>query len=769
MAKLASPPGQRFALRGWPALLCVLLTVASRLCAQLAGDANCDGIVNDADLMAVHAAVFERSGCAAADVNADGVMSAADLPAEVPLVVMAQAPTPTATPDTPPPTNPTATPTATMETVTPEETVPATETPTPTETAGGGNTATPGETATPEATPTPSATPATPSPTPTPTPSATRTATLGACPSQGAALLVTVDHQRTDASMRATVSGRRTTASCLNSGGLAETYTVDASGGPVALGRLAPGAWVHTLHVDTTGQQQYRISLLLTKTATNTVQFTAAASVLTVSTARDAGTGSLRTALSLANSAPAPVRIQFDDTVFPPGIPTVITLAAALPALSGSDITLDGIDANGAAGNRVIDAGGLPIPGLAISGAANTVVGMRVRNTGSKNRDVLSIAGVNARANLIDRCIVEHSGTADGIGIDAGTGGDFLARANVVQDSEITAAADKGIKVTTNGYARLERNWVHDNANGGIQATLSGHVFARDNLVERSAGATAENGLSANGPAPETPTEPSELITDGNLSRFNAGDGISVRSISLAVINNDALLANGVDGLRVFDENGAASAAVQGVAVACNLGDGAAVSGLSQADFGGGPFESAGNNAFTQNNLPAGADNLRNATGAPVYAENAQWEHCGREPQCSISAIDAYDVSDHGLNTTVAPAQAQRSLRAPLITAVRPTKGAAGDLMRIFGSGFNTIDGYAAGSDCADVAGHNSCSPMHGNCARIKNVSAAIEAVTPTMLVVRLPFTCVEPTALTVQTQGGGLSLPFTVCTNDAP
>lgn len=710
---------------------CALWVVTTVAHAQDAGDANCDGAVDAADIVAVEAALFEAGACAAADANADGILSAADLSAALPLVVRTVVPTPTATAEM---STPTATPsiTASLPT-TPTATV--TSTPTTTLTA-----------------------------TVTPTPTATPTPTLVLCPTSGADVLLAIDNQTGD-TIRAMVSGRRTAATCDNSTGLDEAYSVAVSTDSQTVTHLAPGSWVHTLSVDTTGQQQHRPSLVLTNAGSNRVRFTAVASVATVSTLNDSGAGSLREALSVANLAPRLALIQFDEQAFPPGSPTVIALGSALPVISGSGITLDGTDATGAAGNRAIDAGGLAIPGLAISGASNAIIGMRLRNTGAGNRDVLSITGAGARANVVDRCIIEQSGTGDGIGIDAEAGADFLASANLVRDSEISTASDKGIKVTTNAYARLERNWVHDNANGGIQSTLSGHVFARDNLVEHSSGATAQNGLSVNGPSLDTPTIASELVTDGNLARFNAGNGLSIRGMSLGFINNDALLANGADGIRVFDENGAAAAIVQGITAACNAVDGAAVADTSQADFGGGQFGSAGNNAFTQNNLPTGS-NLRNATTSMVFAENAQWEHCGHDVQCEDSTIAAYDVNDHGARTLFVPSQAHRTLRPPVVTGVRPAKGQAGELLRIFGSGFNVIDGYFAAAECADVTGRNRCAPLRGNCVRINNVPASIEAVTPTMLVVRLPVACVEPQPLTVQTQGGGISSPFTVCTN---
>jgi len=51
----------------------------------LPGDADCNGVVEPADLPALMAAIF-ADGCAGADVNADGAFSAADLPALLPLL-----------------------------------------------------------------------------------------------------------------------------------------------------------------------------------------------------------------------------------------------------------------------------------------------------------------------------------------------------------------------------------------------------------------------------------------------------------------------------------------------------------------------------------------------------------------------------------------------------------------------------------------------------------------------------------------------------------
>jgi len=630
-------------------------------------------------------------------------------------------------------------------------------------------TATSTPTSTRTATATPSATMAMTSST-TPTLSPTTTPTLVLCPADGASATLKVDNRTGASPIALILSGRLLTPTCRSLGDLAEFYRVVSDGSPAALSQLAPGLWIHTLAIDTpaTGQRQHQTELMLANSGPTVVRFRAFASVFPISTnAGDASVGSLNDALLRVVAAPKPALIQFDEAAFPPAVQTTITPTNALPVLSANDVTLDGVDSTGAIGNRVIDAGGQPIPALAITGASNTVRGIGLRNTGANNRDVLSVSGRSAQSNLVDRCVIQQSATGDGIGIDGGAGSDFLGSANIVRNSEISGAGDKGVKVTTNSFARLEDNWIHDNLNGGIQATLSGHITARDNLVEHSGGASAQNGLSVNGPAPDTPAIPSELITDGNISRFNAASGIALRGYSIGVLNNDDLVANGSSGLRVADDGvSGAAAVVVGVTAACNGVDGAVVAGSGRADLGGGPFGSPGNNAFTQNNLPAGGANLRNATGTLLFAQNNQWEHCGHNTACDDGAIAAYDVSDHGAQTIFSPAQPHRTLRAPALTGTRPTKGLAGDVLRIFGSGFDVVDGHAADATCPDVAERNRCVPLRGNCVRIGNLSVRVEAVTPTMLVVRLPVSCVQPQSLTVQTQDGGLSTPFLVCTN---
>ncbi len=705
--------------------LCVLLSVSRPAQAQVLGDANCDGQLDVLDRMAAAQNVFAAPPCADADVNDDGRLSAADAIAVTDLLLFGT-PTPT----------PTASPTMTA-------------------------------TATPSLSPTRTATP---SPSPSPTITGTPTQTLRPCADGAASLDLTIDNRSGQASITARLSGRLLQPSCANLVGASE-YDVTTSAAGEHLDALAPGLWVHSIAVSDppTLQSQHQSSLLLAAAA-NSVGFTAFASVGVVRRPNDGtGNNTFRDAWRAADAAVKPYLIQFDEAVFPPGVPTAMKLASALAPLAASEVTIDAIDSGGGAANRILDADGRANAVLTINGGDNTVRGLRLRNSGANNRDVVSISGPEASNNRIEQCIVEQSATGDAIGIDNEAGFDPIATANVVRQCEISTASDKGVKVTRNAYARVERSWLHHNANGGVQSTLSGHVTATDNLIEHNAGSTAQNGLSVNGVAPDTPMLPSELESEGNLVRFNGANGLSVRGLSVAVSNNDALVGNAKDGLRVANEGTPATALVSGSTMACNGANGAAIEPTSFVDFGGGRFGLSGNNAFTQNNLPGGAENLLNLTTAALYATNSQWEHCGRLAECDDTQIASYDLSDQGRLTVIAPSQAHRSNQAPAITSVRPSKGVAGDLVRVFGSGFNVIDAYAADSTCPDTATRNRCVPLHGNCVRIGNTPAPIEAVTPTMLIVRLPFTCAEAVPLTVTTQGGGTSAVAAFCTNAVP
>ncbi len=102
-------------------------------------------------------------------------------------------------------------------------------------------------------------------------------------------------------------------------------------------------------------------------------------------------------------------------------------------------------------------------------------------------------------------------------------------------------------------------------------------------------------------------------------------------------------------------------------------------------------------------------------------------------------------------SVNVAPALATPNRQPPQITSIEPPFAAAGDLVRIYGTGFDAIDG--AGADCGGIEAANTCRPVRGNCVFIDRQAAAVVAVTPTMLVVRAPFTCVAPVPVAARTR----------------
>jgi hypothetical protein len=615
----------------------------------------------------------------------------------------------------------------------------------------------------PTASPTPTVT-ATPTPTPPPP-----------CPTAAASIIFEIDNRTQACELEVALSGMRLGNECTPAA-LATEYarTLSCSGcGLVTCGgidALAPGTWRHSLRVNTpaTGQVQHRPGILVAGAEPQRLRFTAFASVLTVSSIDNAGPGSLRSRLQAAAPAAKPALIQFDPEIFPPGRATTINLEFQLTALATDDVTIDGTDATGASGNRIVDAQGLPIGAFSVGGARNHIVGMHFRNAGANNRDVLNISGSGAHANVIERTQVHGAASADGIGVDQGAGRDFDATVNIVRDCVISGAADKGIKVTQGSHLRVERSWIYGNANGGIQATLGGHLQSWHNLIENNSGLSAQNGIAANSFEAGLPGSESSIDVCGSISRSNGGDGVSVRGASMAAVRDSYLATNGAAGLRVFNDLGDGSrAVVEGTSTVCNQVDGAVVTDDARVDFGGGVFASAGNNAFAQNNLAAGAVNLRNTSSSFTTAINNQWEHCGNGDTCDIAAIAARDLSDRGGNTFFVPAQAHRALPPPVVHAVNPTKGREGDLLRIFGSGFNVVDGLYSETRCEDVGGRNRCLPLRGNCVRIGGIPATIEAVTPTMIVARWPFTCVEPVPLVItvdQGVSGNVGEPFAVC-----
>ncbi len=625
------------------------------------------------------------------------------------------------------------------------------------------------------------------------------------CPEAGALLDIVVPVPTGTTAALVTFAGDLDAGACEHDG-LADTYTTTAQCAPdpdtpcaVRIAGLRPGLWIHRIEQlggDASGRRQARRGQLLDASAgRQELRWEAVRSVHTVTTREDAAecAGCLRAALAAAEVAEKPALVQFAPDLAGP-----IVLAAPLPPLATGDVILDGLDAHGRPHARVIDGNGLNNAALRIIGARNRIVGLQVVNVGG-NSDSVLIDGPAAHDNVLEQiavigratqpcqvdgvngCLLEDvcrtpGGTDprgacgdDGIAVRdfAGTGG-----INWIIRADVRGAFDKGIKVSDEGSAVVVDSLISGNADGGVQATLGGQLIALANEVRGNRGTLTANGIAANGARPDS-TVPARLLTRGNLAIDNALRGISVRSRSLAVLHDDFVCGNGTAGrpdgvgLAVIEASGGvAEATARGLALVHNVAAGAVVGGSSLADLGS--ASDPGSNAFTSNGTAAPA-NLRNDTLLPLAAVGNHWQHCGPGRPCDETQVAALDVVAGAPSADIAltPARATPIREAPRITAIDPPYAAAGELVRIYGSGFDAITG--ASTDCAGVTLANGCPPRRGNCVLIDRQPAEVVAATPTMLVIRAPFTCVEPVRLVTRTRWSRGFGRATFCTVPPP
>jgi hypothetical protein len=605
------------------------------------------------------------------------------------------------------------------------------------------------------------------------------------CPDDGASLRVTLEAAAGGPVAMATVLGFVTTPSCDDGAErLATTYAQTVRCDParadecaVTFDGLRPGQWINRIVVsdgEPVGQYQGRTLLLLDRSAgAQTLAWPLYRSVHTVVELDDGPncTGCLRAAIAAANVGLKPALIQFA-----PALSGTVRLTTALPPIVGDQITLDGHSADGVPLDRTIDGDGINAAALRILGGQCKVLGLRVANAGGDS-DVVLLEGPAANDNLLDSlqvvgrgaqvcgtngsgCVIDgvcREPTAqrgfcgdDGIAVRAlaGAGG-----VNQIRRCLISSAFDKGVKVSDGGVALVADSTIFGNADGGLQATLGGQLIAEHNYVIANRGTTTANGLAANGTFDAT--QPARLETRGNLSIANSLRGISVRSLSQAALRDDFVCGN-ASGVVLLDAAGhSPSATASGLAVLHNRGNGVIVADTSRLSFG--DTAAPGANAVAFNGSPSQQSpvNFRNLTELPITAVGNAWEHCGPGAPCDLAAVQALDIFTASPLAAVgiAPAQPTHRRAAPRIATIEPSFAAGGDLIRIYGEGFDAIDGV--GSSCNTPIEVNTCRPLRGNCVLIDRVPAAVIAVTPTMLVVRAPFTCVAPVRASVRTRWG--------------
>ncbi len=631
---------------------------------------------------------------------------------------------------------------------------------------------------------------------------ASASATAAPCPPTGGVSSIVITPPTGAAPSSINLSGERVEASCVTGETLAVSYSlqVECDGQApcsFAVEKLAPGLWIHRIFVTaggSLGQVQAQRGLLLDGSAgTQEVPWSLFRSVATVLTTDDDPEcqGCLRQALHLAPGAEKPMLIGFNASVA-----GTITLSDQLPELSSSNVTIDALDFDGRPHRRTIDVNGLSRAALRITGSDNHVLGLRITNVGGDS-DMLLVDGANANRNLIESvqivgrairicerlgevgCLVDNRCSIpnrlaprgdcgdDGVAVrdDAGIQGP-----NRLTDIDVSGAFDKGVKISEGAVAQLERSWIHENSDGGIQATLGGALTAIENRSEGNRGTLGANGLAANGPRLDR-EDPALLTTQGNLLRDNALRGLSIRSLSLATIRDDFVCGNGTlgtdvgFGLAMLDAAGfSAHANVRGSAFVHNLDGGVLTMGASTANLGN--VDSPGHNAIGFNGADTtleGPTGIRTSGPTALSAVGNQWEQCGPTFECSEIAVLVGAVFAPEAGVEIVPALATPQMRAPVIREIRPTYAAAGELVWIYGENFDAI-GAAAQNPACDGPGRP-CRAFDPNCVFIGRETAEIVAATPTLLVIRAPFTCVEPVKLAARTRRSRGFARTTFCT----
>src|SRR5262245_4733963 len=384
------------------------------------------------------------------------------------------------------------------------------------------------------------------------------------CPGT-ASLTVYLDNATAASGVTIHVEGELVDAgqTCIGSGTVSYAKQLDCRGtGAVRCGRidgLQPGRWVHRVELsvaDSATQEQAQETLLVAgrpRDVSNVVAWTAFARTFVVEeptaaafhAGLDAAEGWTATHASRA-------LVTFSPTAFPGAADPQQILLLSRPCaidearnrcpsdgvtagrcLVGDRIVVDALDRDARPGGVVLSVDTCGRGLLRIYGADNVVRGLTLQGsrkpnpTGQCQADTLAITGARARRNRIEQVTVFGPTCGDAVSSDhdAGTTDENGAPDpdNVVVQSRITGAADKGVKVDFGAHARIERTCLHDNENGGIQSTLGGHVVAIENVVQHNIPGQAQNGISAAGGSVE-----STLVTDGNVVRLSGGRGLSV-------------------------------------------------------------------------------------------------------------------------------------------------------------------------------------------------------------------------------------------------
>ncbi len=615
------------------------------------------------------------------------------------------------------------------------------------------------------------------------------------CPST-ASLTIVADNQSADGAVEVTVTGHVVdpTASCDHGAtSYSETFTCSGAG-QRRCGRitgLRPGAWAHTIVTQVAGsdeqvQTQRAVILADADGVSNVVPWTIYPRTFQVTQVD--GThllAQLNAAQSYTGAHPgAHALVSFDREIFTgasqpqtinvkftPGPPISCVpqqvcsdLRGTTYCFSGSRVVVDALDADGLRGAVVLRTGTCERSLMRMLGSDNVLRGLELRGSEQPNSlipvDTIAITGAGALRNRIEQCIVRGPTLGDGISMDTNAGAPGgAASENVVVDTEVFGAEDKGIKITSEAHGTILESCVHDNRNGGIQSTLGGHATVVRNVVQRNAPGSAQNGLSVG--VPENIISRSSMVTDGNVVRFAGARGVSVVNTADGFFNHDIVTDNQIAGARIETTRSGVqpSATFRGTSFACNAktvtgtcfgeptkacvrhtdctllqctgllatmdGFGVVVSVTVKPSPQAGECPDAasclpplvdfgptgadpGRNAFTLNANPqssAPGVNFHNALPAAdvIFARGNQWEHCGDSIVCDPVAVAAFDLRPvvDPPAVTIGTPTGPRGGPAPVIARVSRSRPRKGELVRVYNG---SLDGTGGTFNAIDGA-----------------------------------------------------------------
>lgn len=217
---------------------------------------------------------------------------------------------------------------------------------------------------------------------------------------------------------------------------------------------------------------------------------TSATPVFTVTTTADSGAGSLRDAITMANSNAGADTILFDTNVFPPDSPATIHLATNLPEIMGHDgVSIDGSNA----GVILHGIGGNDADGLTFGPFASDANNITIRNLTLQNMKYAIYFSVQnvSDVTIDDVTINQFTGTS-GTGINVF--GDSTVENVTVQNTTVDGTGFYGLDVyslTGTSKIGINNSSFLNNNSAGVNVGSSGTV---DTVVVSDTTATGNGG-----------------------------------------------------------------------------------------------------------------------------------------------------------------------------------------------------------------------------------------------------------------------------------